>query len=212
MLAGTPRSAGATPARWTALLLGTLTVGTLDALDAIIFFGLRGATPARIFQSIASGLLGSSAFAGGLATVALGLLLHYFIAFAIVSTYDLASRRLAILLRYPIRCGLLYGAMVYVFMNQVVVPLSAVVRGPQHWPVILNGLLIHLWGVGVPAALAARWGRAPSTRVGAEVPRQAGLGPARRSTPSGSAGSTCGAPGRAGVYAPSGRLSREAMS
>jgi hypothetical protein len=43
-------------------------------------------------------------------------------------------------------------------MNQVVVPLSAVVRGPQHWPVIVNGLLIHLWGVGVPAALAVRWG------------------------------------------------------
>jgi hypothetical protein len=112
MPAGTPRLTGPTSHRSIALVMGTLAVGTLDALDAIIFFGLRGVTPARIFQSIASGLMGRSAFTGGLATVALGLLLHYFIAFAIVSTYDIASRRLAILLRSPIRCGLLYGAMV----------------------------------------------------------------------------------------------------
>ena len=45
-----------------AILWGTLAVGTLDALDAIVFFGLRGVTPLRIFQSIASGLLGRAAY------------------------------------------------------------------------------------------------------------------------------------------------------
>jgi hypothetical protein len=33
-----------------ALLLGTLLVGTLDGLDAVVFFGLRGAKPVRVFQ------------------------------------------------------------------------------------------------------------------------------------------------------------------
>jgi hypothetical protein len=81
-----------TPAR--ALLVGGLTVGVLDGLDALIFFGLRGVAPARVFQGIASGLLGRSAFAGGMATALLGILLHFFIAFAVVTLYHVAARRL----------------------------------------------------------------------------------------------------------------------
>ena len=56
-----------------ALAYGTLVVGILDGLDALIFFGLRGAQPTRIFQGIASGLLGRSAFSGGLGTALLGV-------------------------------------------------------------------------------------------------------------------------------------------
>lgn len=43
-----------------AILSGALTVALLDGLDAIIFFGLRGATPARIFLAIAAGRPGPS--------------------------------------------------------------------------------------------------------------------------------------------------------
>lgn len=64
-----------------ALLLGTVVVGSLDAIDAVVFFGLRsGVKPIRIFQSIASGLLGRPAFQGGYQTAALGACLHFFIA------------------------------------------------------------------------------------------------------------------------------------
>jgi hypothetical protein len=46
------------------IALGGLTVGVLDGLDAVVFFGLRGVTATRIFQAIASGLLGRIAFQG----------------------------------------------------------------------------------------------------------------------------------------------------
>jgi hypothetical protein len=47
-----------------AIALGTFVVGCADALDAMLFFGLRnGVAPGRIFQSIASGLLGQAAYA-----------------------------------------------------------------------------------------------------------------------------------------------------
>src|SRR6187399_530889 len=93
-----------------AILYGTLVVGTLDALDAIVFFGLRsGAQPIRIFQGIASGLLGPAARQGGLKTAAVGVALHYFTAFGIVVTYFLVSRRVALLTRHAVICGLLYG-------------------------------------------------------------------------------------------------------
>ena len=52
---------------------GSLVVGTVDAVDALVFFGLMGVVPHRTFQSIVAGLLGRSAFTGGPATLALRL-------------------------------------------------------------------------------------------------------------------------------------------
>jgi hypothetical protein len=144
-----------------AVLYGTLVVGTLDALDAIVFFGLRsGARPVRIFQGIAYGLIGPAARQGGLKTAALGVFLHYFIAFGIVLTYFLVSRRVRLLTRRPVICGLLYGLVAYGVMNLVVLPLSKV-GGPSMpaTPVLVNGLLIHMFGVGLPSALFARAAR-----------------------------------------------------
>src|SRR5262249_18556820 len=91
-----------------AIATGTLMVGALDACLALIFWGLRGGRPIRIFQSIAAGLLGRASYAGGLPTATLGLFLHFFIAGSIVATYFLASRRIDVLTRRPIACGLMY--------------------------------------------------------------------------------------------------------
>ncbi|TPW16660.1 MAG: hypothetical protein FD129_681 [bacterium] len=139
--------------------LGSLTVGVLDGLDAVIFFGLRGVRPIRIFQAIASGLLGKSAFAGGLSTALLGVGCHFLIATGIVGIYLLASRSFTVLARRPWVCGPLYGLVVYGMMNYVVVPLSLAANNPKPTAVLVNGLLIHLLGVGLPAALFARAAR-----------------------------------------------------
>jgi hypothetical protein len=151
------------PAR--AIFYGTLTVGTLDILDALIFFGLRGAPPIRIFQSIAAGLLGrDAARAGGLPTAVLGGVLHYFIAFGVVVTYYLASRKISLLTRRPWISGAVYGVLVYLFMNLVVLPLSAVQGGgfPPPFVILLNSVLIHIFGVGLPSAFFARAARPPA--------------------------------------------------
>jgi hypothetical protein len=145
------------PAR--AILYGTLVVGTLDISDALIFFGLRGAAPVRIFHSIAAGLLGrDAARAGGRPTAFLGGFLHYFIAFGIVAVFYAASRKIPLLIRRPWLAGPLYGVLVYLFMNLVVIPLSAIGRLPFPPPpaLLLNGLLIHIFGIGLPSALFAR--------------------------------------------------------
>ncbi len=145
-----------------AILVGTLAVGVLDAIDAVVFFGLRGVSPLRCFQAIASGLLGRAAFQGGAPTALLGAALHFFIAFGIVSVYYVASGRLAVLTRWPILCGLVYGVFVYFFMNHVVLPLSAVARGTFVLPVFLNGVIGHALLVGLPSAILARLGRGGS--------------------------------------------------
>jgi hypothetical protein len=142
-----------------AILYGGLTVGTLDFLDAWIFFGIRnGSTPVSIGHSIAAGLLGSAASrAGGIPTAVLGVALHYFIAFTIVTVFVFASRMIPVLVKKPVVFGILYGIAAYFFMNWVVIPNSAIGGTPRlvFNPVFFNGILIHMFGVGLPAALFA---------------------------------------------------------
>lgn len=137
-------------------MLGGLTVGVLDSLDALVFFGLRGVSPTRLFQGIAAGLLGRQAFEGGMATALLGILIHFFIAFVVVATYHAAARARPGLLLHPWVFGALYGVMVFAVMNLLVIPLSAIGARSFSAGVLLNGLLIHVLGVGLPAALSAR--------------------------------------------------------
>jgi hypothetical protein len=151
-----------------AILYGALTVGVLDLTDAIVFFGLRGVRPIRIFQSIASGLLGRASFSGGIRTALLGIALHFFIAFVIVLTFLLVSKKMPALVRHPVASGLAYGIAVYLVMNLIVLPLSNAGQGAFVLPVVINGLLIHMFGVGLPSSLFARAASGP--RSGA-VPR-----------------------------------------
>ncbi len=143
-----------------AIVYGGLTVAVLDGLDAIVFFGLRsGVGPVRIFKGIAGGLLGrEAALAGGWPTALLGVAMHFTIATTIVAVFVLLSRRFPLLAQRPFVWGPIYGIGAYLVMNFVVLPLSAL-HGtglPSALPVLLNGLLIHIIGVGTPSALFAR--------------------------------------------------------
>src|SRR6185503_12385898 len=109
-----------------AILYGGLTVGTLDLLDAFIFFGLRsGAQPMGILHSIAAGFLGrDAARAGGVPTAIVGLLSHYLVAFSIVTVYVLSSRAIPVLRKQWLVCGLVFGVVAYFVMTWLVVPMS----------------------------------------------------------------------------------------
>jgi hypothetical protein len=142
-----------------AIAVGALAVGTLDLADAMIFFGIRsGAQPMRICQSIAAGVLGrDAARAGGIPTAALGVALHFLIAALVVTVIVLAARMFPVLVSKPFLAGPLYGIVVFLVMYTVVLPLSKAGGGIPAWgPVLFNGVLIHMFGVGTPAVLAAR--------------------------------------------------------
>jgi len=66
--------------------------------------------------------------------------------------YHGASRRLRVLSSRPARSGMAYGATVYVIMNLVVVPLSAVPKRPFAFDVVI--LVVHMICVGLPIALS----------------------------------------------------------
>ena len=141
------------------VLAGGLVAGTLDITYACVFWAIKaGVPPARIFQSVARGLLGAASFRGGAATAALGLFLHYFIATTMSVVYYFAAREWAPLHKYPLRCGAVYGLCLYVVMNYVVVPLSAAggASGPQNKLWVGLSILVHMFLIGVPIAYFTR--------------------------------------------------------
>src|SRR5215471_1271955 len=76
-----------------AIFWGGLVAGILDAVDGVIAYGTQGLNPIQVLQFIASGVLGKSAFRGGLATAALGAAFHFSIAWVAAAVFVLASRR-----------------------------------------------------------------------------------------------------------------------
>jgi hypothetical protein len=141
-----------------AIFWGGLIAGALDITAACITSWLRaGVPPMRVLQSVASGILGAPAYNGGAKIAALGLALHFFIATTWTTVFYFASRKLRFLIERPVTWGLVYGVIVYAFMNFVVLPLSAF---PQRTPPRLSGriigLLIIMFCVGLPIALTVR--------------------------------------------------------
>ncbi len=111
----------------------------------------------RLLQSVASGLLGAPAFNGGLPTAALGLFLHFCIAFAWAAIFYIASRSVPFLIRQAVISGIVYGLLIYAIMNLVVLPVSAFPRKVTFPPLVLaTGLFVHMFFIGLPIALAVR--------------------------------------------------------
>src|SRR5882762_6644070 len=137
------------------ILCGGLIAGTMDITAAILTYKVRNnVPPIRILQSVASGLLGNDAFTGGARTAALGLFLHFVIAFGATAVFYLASRKMPWLIDNAVIAGILYGIVVQQFMQQVVLPLSAFHKAPFNFSALLIGLVTHVICVGLPIALA----------------------------------------------------------
>jgi hypothetical protein len=141
---------------WKATFAAGAAAGVLDFAFACVYSWALGGTARGVALSVASGLLGREARAGGPAIVALGVALHFLIATTAAGVFVLAARRLRLLTGRPVLAGLLYGAAVYFFMAFVVVPLSA---APQGSPTLLRRAVMlagHLVFVGLPISLVAR--------------------------------------------------------
>jgi len=139
------------------IVLGGLAAGILDIADAFIVTTINGGTPVRVLHAIASGVLGRAAYQGGAAAAALGLALHFVIAFGAATAFLLISRVLPMVLRRAVWSGIAFGLAVWVFMYYGVLPITF--NRPNvlpAWPLLINQLAIHALGVGLPIALVAR--------------------------------------------------------
>jgi hypothetical protein len=138
-----------------AIFLGGIACGVLDISQAFLAWGLlRNVAPLQILQSVASGALGPLSFQMGWRSGLAGLGFHFLISFGAATVYWIGSRRIRFMLRRPFLAGMLYGECVYLFMNFVVLPLSAIHRFATYsLPHILTGPIGHAILVGPPIAL-----------------------------------------------------------
>jgi len=149
-----------------AILVGGFIAGLLDIIYAIAVWGARGASPARVLQGVASGLIGrEAAVAGGMSTAILGLVAHFVIMFGAAAVFCFASLRFPFLVRRWLFSAVVFGCLMYLAMNYVIVPLSAASGKPPSGINILIALLPHLVVVGPPIAWAARHAAMASGRL-----------------------------------------------
>lgn len=143
-----------------AIVFGGLLAGVLDLTAACVSAYLNsGLSPMIIFQSISAGVLGRASSNGGIASAALGIFLHFVIAFGATVVFYAASRKIKFLTNQAVISGVLYGIAVYWFMQLIVLPLSAFPYKKQLIPEpsqFITGMLIHTFCVGLPIALVVR--------------------------------------------------------
>ncbi len=138
-----------------AIVTAGLVVGILDISSAVVIWWQRGVALQRGLQGIAAGLLGTKSFEGGLATAGLGLALHFFVVFVVVSVFYLASRKMPYLTKQPFVWGVLYGIGVYIMMYWIVLP-SAFPTFRHRLSNDLLELAIHICLIGLPTAFIVR--------------------------------------------------------
>jgi len=137
-------------------VIGGLIIGTADAIIYHWFVSsvLGGYPLTAVYQYIASGALGDSAFAGGIATALLGVLFHFIVSFVVAGVFILSANRISFLRRYPIVSALLYGFGVSIVMNMIVIPLSAAppLPAPTTSQLIVN-IVDHILVIGLPLGI-----------------------------------------------------------
>jgi hypothetical protein len=132
---------------------GAAIAGTAKLLVMLLLFRvILGHNPTQALQFITSGFIGDSAFTGGMLTVVLGGVLHFAVMFSLVwflfVLYPLSSA----IGKWKWLTGMMYGALIWCFMNFVVLPLS---YAPQSsLGALFNGwlLLADTLLVGLPMA------------------------------------------------------------
>ncbi|MEO8188839.1 MAG: hypothetical protein ABI682_00745 [Acidobacteriota bacterium] len=153
-----PRTAGR------AILGGGLICGVLDISSAVLISLANGGSPVRMLQGIASALLGPASFEGGFVTAALGLFIHFGVAFTATAIFYWLSRGIPAMVEWAVPAGIAWGVVWLLVMYRGVVPLAAALRTlylpnvvkrplPALWPL---PLFVHIVCVGLPIALAVR--------------------------------------------------------
>jgi hypothetical protein len=98
---GVPGTGPARSAR-RAIFWGGVICGVLDISSAIIIALANGGSPVRMLQGIAGALLGPVTFQGGAATAALGLAMHFGVAFTATAVFYWLSRRFPVMVEWAV--------------------------------------------------------------------------------------------------------------
>lgn len=133
------------------ILFAGFVAGTMDITAAIIHFYIRTQKgPTRLLQFVASGVFGQDAFAGGTTMAMLGLFFHFIVAFIFTIIFFIIYPKIKLLSKNWVVAGIVYGAIVWVIMNRIVLPLSNTPKGPFNLTQAAIGMGILMVCIGLP--------------------------------------------------------------
>lgn len=86
------------------------------------------------------------------------MLIHYLISLTWTAIFFVASRKVSMLVRRPVICGLLYGGLVYVVMTYLVLPLTRVPHLTRPITLVgrINAIAALLFCIGLTITLLTR--------------------------------------------------------
>jgi uncharacterized membrane protein YagU involved in acid resistance len=157
------------------LVRAGLTTAIIDGLfSSILNVAAYGSTASRLFQGVASTVLGDSAFTGGARTTALGMLMHCGVAFGWSAVFVFVVMRSArirsvLVSRYgALKVASVYGPAIWLVMSLLVIPVML-----QRPPAISIRWWVQLFGhfpfVGIPIVASASRGGARSESEAAPI-------------------------------------------
>ncbi len=145
------------------LRAGLLTALSDGLFASVLNVAIYNSTVTRLWQGVAAVLLGRGAFEGGTRTAAIGLLMHFIVAFWWSAVFLFLVLRWSWVRRLRsspwgmAKIAALYGPLIWLVMSLVVIPLL-VQRPPSfttRWWIQFIG---HFPFVGLPLVAAATWG------------------------------------------------------
>jgi len=156
-----------------AWLLTAISDGLFASVLSVAFFH---STLARLWQGVASTLLGKAAFDGGTRTALIGLLMHFGVAlgwstvFLLLYNSSAVIRRVAASRYGVLKIASIYGPFIWLFMSLIVIPLLLHRPTPitTRWWVQLIG---HIPFVAVPMVWSIARGHPRERAFAAEPAR-----------------------------------------
>lgn len=141
----------------TAIIQAGLLAGTLDILAAFTHFYIKtGKNPLLILRFIASAVFGKAAFEEGNSMLAIGLLLHYIIAFCWTILFFLLYPQIIALVKNKFVAAFFYGIIIWLAMNLLILPMTKLPKPTLSLVPSITGALILIVAIGVPVALLAK--------------------------------------------------------
>jgi len=141
---------------WLTILMAGLLVATLDITAAIIKFYIdTGKNPVIVLKYIASAVFGKKAYAGDAMMPVWGLIFHYMIAYIWTIFFFLVYPKLKLLTWNWVLTGIAFGILIWIIMNQAVVPLSNASTGAFNLKQAIIAALILIVAIGLPLSFIA---------------------------------------------------------
>ena len=134
-------------------IVGNIAIGIYLCIALPLFFK---APALRLFQWDDSNIVGSSAYGGGWASAAQGLFFDFIVACCWGAGFVILYRLLPMVRRSIVASGLAFGAIVWLVMFFVVVPIGKAQHPSLAVAALLNAIVAHTLFFGLPVALVVR--------------------------------------------------------